>query len=82
MNLTDFVVFSLLLVVFISVGETVFRTLKKDYLRNKARVLREIIIQKNNEDNPDKEFYSCVFDKWDSGEKDIHKASEACKLKN
>ena len=80
MNLIDFVVFiSLFGGVFI-VGETVIRLSRREYLKSKAKYLRELITQKNNIENPDREYYSCVFEKWDSGEMDISMASEACNL--
>ena len=54
---------------------------KKEYLRAKAKYLRELIDQKNDSSSLNEPFYTCVYDKWNSGEMPLSEASTMCSLK-
>ena len=65
---------------FIIVAEVMYWLYKKDYLRAKAKYLRELIDQKNDLSNLNESFYTCVFEKWDSGEMPLTEANTMCSL--
>ena len=75
-----FVIFSFSLA-FICVAEVMYWTYKKDYLRAKAKYLREVIDQKNDLSNLNEAFYTCVYEKWNSGEMALTEANTMCSLK-
>ena len=72
------VVFSL---AFISIAEIMYWLYKKEYLRAKAKYLRELIDQKNDSSSLNGSFYTCVYEKWDSGEMPLSEANTMCSLK-
>ena len=72
------VVFSL---AFIIIAEIMYWLYKKEYLRAKAKYLRELIDQKNNSTSLNEPFYTCVYEKWDSGEMPLSEANAMCSLK-
>ena len=41
---------------------------KKEYLKAKAKYLRGVIDKKNDLSSLNESFYTCVYEKWDSGE--------------
>ena len=71
-------VFSL---VFIGVAEVMYWLYKKEYLRAKAKYLRELIDQKNDLSSLNEPFYTCVYEKWNSGEMPLTEANIMCSLK-
>ena len=73
-----FVVFSF---VFIGIAEIMYWLYKKEYLRAKAKYLRELIDQKNDLTSLNEPFYTCVYEKWDSGEMPLSEANAMCSLK-
>ncbi len=75
-----FVVFSFSLA-FIGVAEVMYWTYKKEYLRAKAKYLREVIDQKNDSSSLNEPFYTCVYEKWNSGEMPLAEANTMCSLK-
>ena len=54
---------------------------KKEYLRAKAKYLRELIDQKNDLSSLNEPFYACVYEKWNSGEMPLTEANTMCSLK-
>ncbi len=66
---------------FIGVAEVMYWLYKKDYLRAKAKYLRELIDQKNDLSSINEPFYTCVYEKWNSGEMPLREANTLCSLK-
>jgi len=66
---------------FIGVAEIMYWTYKKEYLRAKAKYLRELIDQKNNSSSSNETFYTCIYEKWNSGEMPLSEANTMCSLK-
>tara|TARA_B100000965_G_scaffold312252_1_gene271989 strand:- start:108 stop:386 length:279 start_codon:yes stop_codon:yes gene_type:complete len=66
---------------FIGVAEIMYWTYKKDYLMAKAKYLRDLIDQKNDLSSLNEPFYTCVYDKWNSGEMPLSEANTMCSLK-
>ena len=66
---------------FISVAEVMYWLYKKEYLRAKAKYLRELIDQKNDLSSINEPFYTCVYEKWNSGEMPLSEANTMCSLK-
>ena len=66
---------------FIGVAEVMYWSYKKDYLRAKAKYLRELIDQKNDLTSINEPFYTCVYEKWNSGEMPLSEDSTMCSLK-
>ena len=66
---------------FVGVAEVMYWSYRKDYLRAKAKYLRELIDQKNDLRNTNEPFYTCVYEKWNSGEMPLKEANTLCSLK-
>ena len=66
---------------FIGVAEVMYWTYRKEYLRAKAKYLRELIDQKNDLSSLNEPFYTCVYEKWNSGEMPLTEANSMCSLK-
>ncbi len=66
---------------FIGVAEVMYWLHKKEYLRAKAKYLRELIDQKNDLNSLNEPFYACVYEKWSSGEMPLTEANTMCSLK-
>ena len=66
---------------FVSVAEIMYWLYKKEYLRAKAKYLRELIDQKNDGTSLNEPFYTCVYDKWSSGDMPLSEANTMCSLK-
>jgi len=66
---------------FIGVAEIIYWSYKKEYLMAKAKYLRELIDQKNDLSSSNEPFYTCVYDKWKSGEMPLSEANTLCRLK-
>ena len=66
---------------FTGVAEVMYWSYKKDYLRAKAKYLRELIDQKNDLTSINEPFYTCVYEKWNSGEMPLREANTLCSLK-
>jgi len=66
---------------FVGVAEVMYWSYKKDYLRAKAKYLRELIDQKNDLGSINEPFYTCVYEKWNSGEMPLIEANTQCSLK-
>ena len=66
---------------FIGVAEVMYWLYKKEYLRAKAKYLRELIDQKNDLSSLNEPFYACVYEKWNSGEMPLTEANTMCSLK-
>jgi len=66
---------------FIGVAEVMYWLYKKEYLRAKAKYLRELIDQKNDLSSLNEPFYACVYEKWNSGEMPLKEANSMCSLK-
>ena len=75
-----FVVVSFFLA-FIGIAEVMYWSYKKEYLRAKAKYLRELIDQKNDLSSLNEPFYTCVYEKWNSGEMPLTEANTLCSLK-
>ncbi len=68
-------------VAFVGVAEIMYWSYKKEYLRAKAKYLREVIDQKNDSSGINESFYTCVYEKWNSGEMPLSEANTMCSLK-
>ena len=79
--LNHLLVIVVFLLAFIGVAEVMYWSYKKDYLRAKAKYLRELIDQKNDLSSINEPFYTCVYDKWSSGEMPLSEANMLCSLK-
>ena len=66
---------------FIGVAEIMYWLYKKEYLRAKAKYLRELIDQKNDLSSLNEPFYTCVYEKWNYGEMPLTEANTTCSLK-
>ena len=66
---------------FIGVAEVMYWSYKKQYLRAKAKYLRDVIDQKNDLSSLNEPFYTCVYEKWNSGEMPLTEANTMCSLK-
>ena len=66
---------------FVGVAEVMYWLYKKEYLRAKAKYLRELIDQKNDLSSSYEPFYTCVYEKWNSGEMPLTEANTMCSLK-
>ncbi len=66
---------------FVIVAEVMYWLYKKEYLRAKAKYLRELIDQKNDLNSLNEPFYTCVYEKWNSGEMPLREANTMCSLK-
>ena len=66
---------------FVCIAEVVYWSHRKEYLRAKAKYLRELIDQKNDLGSSDEPFYTCVYEKWNSGEVPLREANTLCSLK-
>ena len=66
---------------FVGVAEIVYWSHKKEYLKAKAKYLRDVIDQKNDLTNKNEPFYTCVYDKWNSGEMALSDANTVCGMK-
>ena len=75
-----FVIFAFFLA-FVGGAEVIYWTYKKEYLRAKAKYLREVIDQKNDLSSLNEPFYTCVYEKWNSGEMPLSEANTMCSLK-
>jgi hypothetical protein len=75
-----FVIFAFSLA-FISIAEIMYWLYRKEYLRAKAKYLRELIQQKNDSSSLNEPFYTCVYEKWNSGEMPLSEANVMCGLK-
>ena len=75
-----FVIFSFSLA-FVGVAEVMYWLYKKEYLRAKAKYLRDLIDQKNDLNSLNEPFYTCVYEKWNSGEMPLSEANSMCSLK-
>ncbi len=80
MPLLDLVILGTFAIVFLVIAETSYWLYKKEYLYAKAKYLRSVINQKNDLENPDHSFYSCVYDNWSSKEMNLSKAHQLCTL--
>ena len=47
----------------------------------KAKYLRELIDKKNDLSSLNEPFYTCVYEKWNSGEMPLEEANTMCSLK-
>tara|TARA_Y100001968_G_scaffold290879_1_gene294932 strand:- start:202 stop:456 length:255 start_codon:yes stop_codon:yes gene_type:complete len=66
---------------FTGVAEVMYWLYKKEYLRAKAKYLRELIDHKNDLTCSNEPFYTCVYEKWNSGEVPLREANTLCSLK-
>ena len=66
---------------FVGVAEIMYWLYKKEYLKAKAKYLRELIDQKNDLSSLNEAFYTCVYEKWNSGEMPLSEANTMCSLK-
>ena len=79
--INHFIVVFAFSLVFIGVAEIMYWLYKKEYLRSKAKYLRELIDQKNDLSSQNEPFYTCVYEKWNSGEMPLAEANVMCSLK-
>ena len=66
---------------FVGVAEVLHRLYIQEYLRAKAKYLRDLIDQKNDLSSLNEPFYTCVYEKWNSGEMPLTEANAMCSLK-
>ncbi len=77
-HLIIILVFSL---TFVGVAEIMYWSYKKEYLKAKAKYLREVIDLKNDQTSRNESFYTCVYEKWNSGEMPLAEANTMCSFK-
>ena len=65
---------------FVGIAEVMYWLYKKDYLMAKAKYLREVIDQKNDLSSLNEPFYTCVYEKWNSGEMPLTEANTLCSI--
>ena len=68
-------------VVFVAIAEIIYWSYKKEYLKAKAKYLRDLIDQKNDQTSLNEPFYNCVYEKWNSGEMPLSEANTMCSIK-
>jgi len=68
-------------IAFIGIAEIMYWLYKKEYLKAKAKYLRGVIDKKNDLSSLNESFYTCVYEKWDSGEMPLSEANTMCSLK-
>ena len=78
--INHFIVIFTFSLAFISIAEIMYWIYKKEYLRAKAKYLRELIDQKNDSSSVYEPFYTCVYEKWNSGEVPLSEANNMCSL--
>ena len=78
--INHFIVILAFSLAFVCVAEIMYWLYKKDYLRAKAKYLRELIDQKNDLTSVNEPFYTCVYEKWNSGEMPLTEANTMCRL--
>ncbi len=66
---------------FVAVAEVMYLSYKKEYLRAKAKYLRDLIDQKNDLNSLNEPFYKCVYEKWNSEKMPLKEANTICSLK-
>ncbi len=79
--INHFIVVTAFLLTFVGVAEIIYWSYKKEYLKAKAKYLRDLIDQKNDLSSLNEPFYTCVYEKWNSGEMPLSEASTMCSLK-
>ena len=75
------IVFLAFFLAFVGVAEIIYWSYKKEYLKAKAKYLRDVIDQKNDLNSLNEAFYTCVYEKWNSGEMPLTEANTLCSLK-
>ena len=66
---------------FIGVAEVMYWFYKKEYLKAKAKYLRDLIDLKNDLSSTNEAFYTCVYEKWNNGDMPLNEANIMCSLK-
>ena len=79
--INHFIIFLAFSLPFIGIAEIMYWLYKKEYLKAKAKYLRELIDQKNDLSSLNEPFYTCVYEKWNSGEMPLAEANIKCSLK-
>ncbi len=79
--INHFIVVFIFSLAFVGVAEVMYWSYKKEYLKAKAKYLRELIDQKNDLSSLNESFYACVYEKWNSGEMPLKEANTMCSLK-
>ena len=79
--INHFIVIFAFFLAFVGVAEVMYWLYKKEYLRAKAKYLRDVIDQKNDSTSLNEPFYTCVYEKWNSGEMPLSEANAMCSLK-
>ena len=79
--INHFIVIFAFSLAFVGIAEVMYWSYKKEYLRAKAKYLRDVIDQKNDLSSINEPFYTCVYDKWNSGEVPLAEANTLCSLK-
>ena len=79
--INHFVVVFTFSLAFVAIAEIVYWLYKKEYLKAKAKYLRELIDKKNDLNSLNEPFYTCVYEKWNSGEMPLAEANTMCSLK-
>ena len=78
--INHFIVIFAFSLAFVGVAEIMYWLYKKDYLRAKAKYLRELIEQKNDLTSVNEPFYTCGYEKWNAGEMPLTEANTMCRL--
>ena len=80
MAVLNSLVLLLYIICFFLIAETVYWRSKQEYLKAKAKYLRELVNQTNNLEDPDQSFYSCIYENWSSKGMKISQAYSLCSL--
>ncbi len=81
MQIIDLFAILVFAALFVVTAEIIYWSYKKEYLKAKAKYLRGIIDEKNDINSDDKPYFSCVYEKWDSGGMELSEATAVCKIK-
>ena len=81
MLLIDSLVIILFVLCFVCTAEAIYWSSKNEYLKAKAKYLRNVIDQKNDINNNSKPYFNCVYESWDSEGMPISEATANCKIK-
>ena len=73
-------VLGLYIICFFVIAESVYWLSKKEYLKAKAKYLRELVNQTNNPKDPDQSFYSCIYDNWSYKGMNLNQAHSFCSI--
>tara|TARA_B100001250_G_C19308991_1_gene575348 strand:+ start:213 stop:467 length:255 start_codon:yes stop_codon:yes gene_type:complete len=79
--LIDSLVFIIFIFCFTCIAETVFWSCKNEFLKAKAKYLRNIIDQKNDLSSYSNSYFDCIYRNWDEQGMELSEATTNCRIK-